>query len=132
MRISRILAPVGALVGLGLVCGAAFAAEELQQVQVEATRMVNTKIVGRSASGVPISEISVTYRVDLSDLDLATYSGATDAEQRVKTAAAAACRQIARLYPRATPSDKECARQASDNAMARVHELVADRAQHRQ
>lgn len=121
---SNVLKPALAIAALGLVCGAAMA-EELQEVQVQATRMVNTKIVGRNSSGVPITEVSMTYRVNLSDLNLATNSGATEAERRVDAAAASACHQIARQYPRATPSDRECAKDASDKAKAKVHELVA-------
>lgn len=122
---SRILKSSIAVAAFALVWGAALAAEEIQEVQVQANRIVNTKVVGRSPSGVPITEISVTYRVSLGDLNLATHSGATAAEQRLSDAALAACRQIARQYPDSTPSDRQCAKEASDRAMAKLHELVA-------
>jgi UrcA family protein len=120
-----ILESAAAFAAFGLLCGAAAIAEDLQEVQVQANRIVSSKLVGRSASGVPITEVSVAYRVNLSDLNLGTNSGATEAERRVSTAAAAACKLIARQYPRATPSDRECAKDASDKAMIKVHELVA-------
>ncbi len=121
---SRIFKSTIAIAAFGLVCGTVLA-EDLQEVQVEATRIVNTKVVGRTASGVPITEVSVSYRVNLADLNLATHSGATEAERRVSAAADAACKQINRQYPSATPADKTCAKDASDKAMTKVHELVA-------
>jgi len=108
----------------GLLCGAAIA-QEIQEVQVQATRAVNTKLVGRSSSGVPIVEMSLTYRVSLADLNLATNSGANEAARRVNDAAEAACKELNRQFPLATPRDGGCAKAAKNAAMVKVHELVA-------
>jgi UrcA family protein len=108
------------------VVTAAAAAEDLQEVTVTATRVVTTKPVGRSVSGVPILGLSLSYRVSLAGLDLSTSSGADEAAKRVSKGATAACREIGRQYRNSTPSDKECAKEASDKAMVRLHEMVAE------
>jgi len=120
-----------AVAACGLTCTAAFAqapsaafAQEQQEVQVQAARTV-TKVVGRTMSGIPIIEVSLSYRVSLAGLDLSTKPGAAEAEHLVNAAAGKACKEIGRQYPNSTPSDTECARAASDKAMVRVNELVA-------
>ena len=69
--------------------------------------------------------MTLSYGVSLAGLNLATSSGATEAARRVTEAAKAACEEIGQGYPRATPSDKECARPATDEGMAKVHQLIA-------
>jgi len=111
-----------------LVCGAALA-QELPEVKVEATRVVATpitaKTVGKTASGVPIKEVTLSYGVSSEGLDLSTQTGALALEQRVRTAAAQACREIGRQYPDSTPSEAECAKATANAAMAQVHAAVA-------
>jgi len=51
---------------------------------------------------VPITDIIVSYGVSTKDIDIATSSGAKLLEQRVKDAAAAACKEISRQLPDAT------------------------------
>lgn len=99
-------------------------AQSVPEVQVQATRAMSTKTVNRTASGVPIVDISVSYGVSTKDLDLATNSGAKQLEQRVQEAAAAACKEIGRQYPEATPSEAECTANAAGKAMSQVHALV--------
>jgi len=62
--------------------------------------------------------------VSLAGLNLATKSGATEAENRVSAAALAACKEIGRQYPDAAPSENQCAREAAQKAMVKVNELV--------
>jgi UrcA family protein len=117
---------VGAAVGVlasALVGGVALA-QKMEEVKVEATRIVNTKVLGRTASGVPIVSLSLSYGVSVAGLNLATSAGAADLEKRVKDAAQAACKEISRQYPEATPSDAECTKVTADAAMVRVHELT--------
>jgi UrcA family protein len=85
---------------------------------------MSTKWVGTS-SGIPILDVSLSYGVSTAGLDLATKSGATALETRVKDAAAAACKEIGQKYPDATPNEAECAKSATAKAMVKVHELVA-------
>ncbi len=99
-------------------------AQGVPEVQVQATRAMSTKTTNRMANGVPIVDISVSYGVSTKDLDLATNSGAKELEQRVKDAAAAACKEITRQYPEATPSEAECTANAAGKAMSQVHQLV--------
>jgi len=109
--------------------GSAALAQGLPEVKVVATRVVSStisaKTAGRTASGIPIKDISLSYSVSSEGLDLATSSGALAFEQRVKGAAEQACKEIGYQHPEATPGDAECARVAADQALAKVHELVA-------
>jgi UrcA family protein len=104
-------------------------AQGVPEVKVEATRVVasgmTAKTMGHTSSGVPIKDITVGYGVSSEGLDLSTNTGATAFEQRVKDAAEQACQEISRQYPGATPSDAACAKAAADQAMVRVHELIA-------
>jgi UrcA family protein len=116
----------GAAIGL-LVCavaGTSVWAQELEGVNVEAARLVKENL-GRAPSGAPINAISLTYRVSYADLNLATPGGAAALEKRVNEAAMAACKEIGKLYPLATPDDFACAKKASGDAMVKVKELVA-------
>ncbi len=107
------------------LCGAVVA-QNLEEVTVKATRILNTKTVDRSAStGNPILDVSVSYGVRVADLDLASNYGPIQLEKRVHDAALAACQDIGRRYPDATPSEQECARVAADKAMVTVREMVA-------
>jgi UrcA family protein len=74
---------------------------------------------------VPLQDITVTYGVRTSDLDLSTHSAAVVLEQRVKDAARLACKEISRQFPDALPSETECANTAAAKAMPQVKQLVA-------
>jgi UrcA family protein len=100
-------------------------AQNANEVTVQGTRVLNTKNVGRTSSGIPIVDVSLSYGVSLAGLDLASHAGATELEKRVHDAAMAACKEIGRQYPDATPSTAECAKVAADKAMVQVHELEA-------
>ncbi len=121
--ITRSKLSIGAAVALALTMSSAIA-QNTEEVKVQATRLVSAKLVGQTASGVPIRDLSLTYGVSLEGLDLSTNSGATEAAQRVSDAAMAACKEIGRQYPDATPSDAVCAKSASDKAMPKLHQLV--------
>jgi UrcA family protein len=107
-----------------LASGMAYA-QQIQEVKVQATRLMSTKSAGRTTSGIPILDVSLSYGVSTEGLDLATNSGATELEGRVRNAAAAACKEIGQRYPDATPSEAQCAKNATAKAMVKVHELVA-------
>lgn len=111
-----------------LVAGVALG-QGVPEVKVEATRVITSsltaKTVGRTASGIPVQDITLSYGVTAQGLDLATHTGALAFEQRVKDAAEQACQEIGRQYPNATPSDAVCAKAAAEGAMAKVHEMVA-------
>jgi UrcA family protein len=115
-------------IALGLLASAAFAsqasAQQIEGVTVEGSRIVKERI-GTADNSAPINSISLSYRVSYADLDLATGAGAKALEGRVNAAALAACKEITRLYPNASPDDTACAKKAAKEAMVKVSELVA-------
>jgi len=86
---------------------------------------MSTKSAGRTSTGVPILDVSLSYGVSTAGLDLASHVGALELEKRVHDAAMAACKEIGKQYPNATPSEDACAKAAADKAMVRAHELEA-------
>jgi UrcA family protein len=117
---------IGATAGvlaLGLF-GTVALGQEPAEVTVVATRMVSAKVASTSPTGIPIVDVSLSYGVSTVGLDLASHEGANELEMRVKDAAAAACKEVGRQYPDATPSDAECTRLATKKAMVKVHQLV--------
>ena len=112
----------GLLACAGIASGAS--AEQIEGVDVAASRIVKEQ-VGTAMTLAPIYSISLSYRVGYSDLDLGTKAGAAALEKRGKAAAAAACKEVRRVYPEAEPSDSACAKNAVDEAMVRVREVVA-------
>src|SRR5215469_1703819 len=113
---------VGLLAGVSL--SAIVIAEDMGEVTVQASRVVK-KIIGTTPSGVPIEDISLSYGVSTSGLDLSTSAGAAEMQKRVGNAATAACKELGRQYPNSSTSDAECVKKATDKAMAKVNELIA-------
>lgn len=115
-------------VGVGavaLILGGAAIAQSTPEVQVIASRGVTTKPAGRSSSGIPILDVSLSYGVSIADLDLATNAGALQAERRVQSAAKKACTELGRQFPVSGTSNADCTKEAADKAMLKVHDLVA-------
>ena len=94
------------------------------EVTVQAARATRTTI-GRTSSGIPIQDVSLSFGVSAEGLDLTTASGRQELERRVSNAAMEACTRLGRQFPHSTPSDSECARSATNNAMAQVQQLEA-------
>ncbi len=101
-------------------------AQDMGEVTVQASRAVVTT-VGKTSSGVPIQDISLSYGVSTKGLDLSTPAGATELKKRVNDAATAACNEIKRQFPNAPSptTDIECAKAASDKAMVQANALIA-------
>ena len=113
-----------AIVACGLLTSIAIA-QPLEEVTVQAKRLITTKIVSsRSSIGVPILDVSVSYGVSTAGLDLKSHEGMEEMEKRVNDAAVAACDEIQREYPNATPDQASCAKQAAAKAMTQVHRLA--------
>jgi len=110
-----------------LCIGATAMAQQIEEVSVTASRALTEKPAGRSSSGIPLVDISLSYGVSYADLDLATHSGATELDKRVNDAASEACKEISRQRPLAslTPDDASCAKTAAKHAMIKVDQLVA-------
>ncbi|HEV8017975.1 MAG TPA: UrcA family protein [Steroidobacteraceae bacterium] len=104
--------------------GTVVVADDMGEVTVQASRVVS-KVVGRTASGVPIEDVSLSYGVSAKDLDLSTHAGAMELQKRVADAANSACKELSRQYPGSSPSDADCAKASTAKAMVRVNELIA-------
>jgi UrcA family protein len=108
-----------------MLASSAVIAQDVPEVTVQAKRPLTTKVTERVEGGIPLQDISVSYGVRASDLDLATHSGAAVLEQRVRDAAKLACKEIRRQFPDAVPSESDCAKAAVEKAMPQVKQLVA-------
>ena len=119
MRVTAAAAVASALIG-GVVV-----AQNLEEITVQGTRVLDEKDAGRSSTGVQIRDVSLSYGVNIADLNLASQYGPIALEKRIHEAAKAACEEIGRKYPQSTPSDEVCTKAATDKAMVKARELVA-------
>ncbi len=73
--------------------------------------------------------ISVSRAVSFADLDLAKAEDRTILDSRVKQAAIDACKELDRRYPKQAyvpvPIEQDCVKNATDEAMIQVNELIA-------
>lgn len=115
---------VAAAVASVLVSSIALA-QTLEGITVQASRALSAKSVLHVSGGIPIVDMSISYGVSTKGLDIASRDGAAALEKRINDAAKAACNEIFKQYPEATPPEAECVKTAADKAMARVHELEA-------
>ena len=120
--ITRVAA--GASVAVFMV-GAIAVAQNAKEVNIQAQRVINEKVIAHITGGGKIIELTLSYPVNFSDLDITSTSGARELEKRVQDAARAACAEIGSKYPSATPSDAVCAQKAAAKAMGDVRKLVA-------
>ncbi len=111
------------LVATAFACNV-LVAQQVPEVTVQASRVVE-KQAGRTASGVPILDVSLSYGVSYAGLDLVTNAGVMELEKRVNAAAVQACKELSKQYPISAQSDADCAKAAADKAMVKVHELAA-------
>jgi UrcA family protein len=86
--------------------------------------------VGRSGTGIPIEELSLSRTVDIRDLDLSRWDDVQTLNYRVRQAAFAACNELDREYPQSMypsyPSgDDNCVARATDEGMAQARLAVA-------
>lgn len=123
----KILLGIGIGVAASISLGSITVAQELQEIVVTGKGEVAVKPAGKTASGVPIVDMSVSYGVSYAGLDLASAAGAAELEKRVNDAAKEACKEIAAKRPleQFTTSEADCAKTAADKAMVKVHDLEA-------
>jgi len=114
--------------GIGLLAaalaGSSVYAQAPEGVTVTGSRIAK-ETIGSSTTGAPIDQVSLSYKVNHSDLDLTSGAGKATLEKRVREAANAACNEISRLYPDAKPGNAACVEAAVDAAMVKVHEVVS-------
>jgi UrcA family protein len=114
----------GAAASVFTISGVA-AEHNAKEVEIEAQRVINEKVIAHITGGGKIIELTLSYPVNFSDLDITSTGGARELEKRVQDAARAACAEIGSKYPSATPSDAVCAQKAAAKAMGDVRKLVA-------
>jgi UrcA family protein len=102
---------------------AAYAGDQLGQVTVTASRTA-TERVAQTSFGVPVYEVSISYGVSYSDLDLRTAAGVDELEKRVGKVAKEACAEIDRQYPKSEPSGTACTKAAVDDAMSQIQDAI--------
>ena len=100
-------------------------AQNAKEVNIQATRAINEKVIAYITGGGKIIELTLSYPVNFADLDITSVSGAAELEKRVQDAARAACAEIGSKHPNATPSDAVCAQKAEAKALSEVRKLVA-------
>lgn len=103
---------VGVVVSACTLASSLVYAQPLEEITVEATRMVDAKPVSRSSI------------VNVKDLDLTSNVGLQELGKRIEHAAMAACKELGRQYPKSTPGDDECADSAAQKALDQFHERV--------
>jgi len=105
---------------------ATFAAEELNEVTVQAKPLTKTTVVGLSlTTGAPIKSVTVDYHVSYADLDLVKHADVLTLNKRVEGAAHDACRQLDELYPVESPKLRECTADAVSGASEQVQSAIA-------
>ena len=92
-------------------------AQAMEVVTVEAVREI---VVGKSAIGAPIKELTIRSRVSYADLDLTTAEGAATLEKRVKDTAASSCKEIKVEVPVAGWTVEKCIKDALDGAAPQI------------
>ena len=97
-------------------------AQTTPEVTVTSTKAVE-KTVGKTYTGVPIVDVSLSYGVSTKGLDLTSSNGRAEFEKRVSDAATEACQELGKRYPGSTPTDAQCAKAATEKAMAQVHQV---------
>lgn len=101
--------------------------EQLPEVVVEAGP-INRSVVGRAlATGAPIELVTVDYHVRYADLDLVKHADVMTLQDRIETAAKAACGQLDELFPFAEsyPQTRDCVQDAVRAAGPQIQQAIA-------
>lgn len=106
-----------------LLVGATTLAQPMPLVIVEVPHVEKSTQTG--PAGQRRETLSIVYKVDYSDLNLATHSGAVELQNRIKDSATQACTQLAKLFPETTEGDTPCVQGAVKSAMAQASKLIA-------
>ena len=116
----RMMITIGVL-ATSIVAGGALA-QTTPEVTVTSTKAVE-KMAGKTYTGVPIVDVSLSYGVSTKGIDLTSSNGRAEFEKRVSDAATEACQELGKRYPGSTPTDAQCAKAATEKAMAQVHQV---------
>ena len=129
------LAAAGALIGaLAVPAGSATAQTTYTTTREEiivSPPYVQHRELGRSGTGIPVEELSLSRGVDISDLDLSRWDDVRVLDDRIRNAAYRACGELNRqypesLYPAYQSSDRDCVVQATNEGRAQARWAVAN------
>lgn len=127
-------AAAGALVGALTIPTGSAAAQTTYTTREEITitpPYVEHRPLGRTYSGVPVEELSLSRPVDYSDLDLSRWEDVQMLNDRIRQAAYATCNELNReypesLYPAYQSSDRDCVVRATNEGMAQARWAVTN------
>ena len=116
-----------ALVGAGLMMpGRPALAQPMETVVVTAPRIVQQTIVmGRSPTGAPIEETTISRVVKFADLDLTKPQDQDTLRTRVRDTSRDLCAELDKLYPFGA-KDPDCVKKSADRAMVQVDQAIAE------
>lgn len=116
--------PRAALIAASIMAAstAAVAAQDIEEITVTAPRTVERVVTGRTSTGIPLEEISLSRSVSLVGFDLKKASDVSRIEQLIDEAAEDNCKQLDTLYP-LIPSDERCVKRAADEAKEKLSDL---------
>lgn len=113
-----------AVIAAGVVVAstAALGGPDIEEIVVTAPRTVERSVVGRTTTGIPVEEISLSRSVSLVGFDLKKAADVAQVELLIDEAAEDNCKQLDSLYP-LIPSDPRCVKRAADGAKDQLSEL---------
>jgi UrcA family protein len=116
---------------LALVMFGTFAFSAVALAQQPGTQLVvssarTTGLAHSYLTGASEDVISISQRVSLADLNLASTSGSREMEARVRNTAKALCEKLERMYPFSSTTVETCVRNAVDKSMADVRTATAE------
>lgn len=121
--ILRTIGPLLLAAGLS-VSTVGFAAQPLQVIKIQAG-VLTKRVIGHTATGVPIEETTVSRLVHYGDLNLNTSAGRATLKKRVRAAAGDACKRLEALDPLQGKDTPECVHSALARAAHRVQDVIA-------
>jgi UrcA family protein len=111
-----------ALLAIGGGLAAPAHGQQIETLTVEAAREVK---VGQTTTGIPVSEITVRSHVNYADLDLTTDAGVKALKDRIREAAAGACKEMNVRVPAEGSSVESCTKDAVKSAMVEADKIIA-------
>jgi len=126
------LAAAGALIGALTIPAASASAQttyQAEEMTIYAPH-VHHRPLGRTYTGIPVDELSLSRTVDYSDLNLRRGRDVRRLQYRVQRAAYATCAELERQYPEALypsydESQRSCVAKATDEGMAQANWAIA-------
>jgi UrcA family protein len=100
------------------------AAEEVEEIVVEAPFMRDVEARTTTPGGAKIETIQFNRRVSYADLDLSNDVDLIELETRIKTIAKESCEKLDDMFPLVKPSGRQEVRRCTDKAIESAEEQV--------